>query len=119
MSKTTDIERPDSNPGDFDTVVVGSPVWAFNVCPAVRTFLDRFSSSIEAPAYFCTMKGSGARQTLDEMESVAEAAPVATLALIDRHVRADAEEDYVSKVEDFVDRVLAPPREESPADAPD
>ena len=85
--KEAALDPLEKDPGDYDLVVVGTPVWAFTVTPAVRTFLNRYSSSIESTAFFCTMGGSGATRTFQEMESLCGAAPLATLSLNDKQLK--------------------------------
>ena len=77
-------------PADYDLVIVGTPVWAFTMCPAIRTWLQREAAQIRRAAFFCTQGGRGAERTMREMELPAGRPPVARLALRDKDVRAQS-----------------------------
>ncbi|MBN1434836.1 hypothetical protein JW921_08755 [Candidatus Fermentibacterales bacterium] len=106
LRRKTTIDRPDTDPSEFDLVVVGSPVWAFTMCPAIRTFLEDCSGSLRNAAFFCTLRGSGASQTLSDMQEVSGVRALATLSLIDRNVRKESRQDYQEPVEGFVGNML-------------
>jgi len=77
-------------PSDYDLVIVGTPVWAFTMCPAIRTWLLRETAQIRRAAFFCTQGGRGAERTMREMEQLAGQPPVARLALRDKDIQAHA-----------------------------
>ena len=54
--KLTEIELTNSVE-DYDLVVVGSPVWAGKISPAIRTFLVTNDFSNKQVAYFVTLGG--------------------------------------------------------------
>jgi len=51
--KTTDIKFS-KNPADYDVVILGSPVWAGRVTPAVKTYLLKNKDNIKKSAFFVT-----------------------------------------------------------------
>ncbi|MBA2123921.1 hypothetical protein B9J78_03155 [bacterium Unc6] len=46
----------------FDTVIVGTPVWAFTMTPAVRSFLMFNKKKLKNTAFFCTLGGRGGQE---------------------------------------------------------
>lgn len=42
------------NPSDYDLVIIGSPVWAFNSTPATRTYITNFKNEFKKVAIFTT-----------------------------------------------------------------
>jgi len=52
----TPIEKPVYDPANYDTVFVCTPVWAWNLCPPVRTWLRMFNGSVRKAA-FATVSG--------------------------------------------------------------
>ncbi len=96
--RLTSIGDLSLNPEDAQVVVIGTPVWAFTVAPAVRTFLCRYADRMKKTAFFCTQGGSGGGRTLREMSAVSASEPVATLILTEREVRSGA---FAPKVENF------------------
>ena len=94
------IGEPAKNPREYDLVIVGTPVWAFNMTPAVRTFLTRYGSDIKSIAFFCTVGGTGVKRTFQEMESLYGSAPLARVSANDRQMKNN-------KLEDLVDPFVA------------
>jgi flavodoxin len=72
MREKSQIETPKKRPGDFDLVFVGSPVWGWNLAPAVRSYLAAVDLGQKPMALFCTMGSNGAKKTF---ESIHELAP--------------------------------------------
>jgi flavodoxin len=85
--KLTVLKDMKYDPVGYDMVIIGTPVWGFNVCPAIRTYLTQHKLNLKKVAFFATMGGSGGKKTLDEMELIAGKAPVATLELKERDVK--------------------------------
>ncbi len=71
---------------EFDLVVIGTPVWAFTVTPAVRKFCREHGPRCARVAFFCTMGGKGHERTFREMAELCGKQPVGTLALVDTDV---------------------------------
>jgi flavodoxin len=95
----TIIKDLEKNLMDYDLVVVGTPIWSWNVCPAIRTFLLQNKEKIKKVAFFATEGGSGDDRAFSEMEKISGKMPVATLALRTKEV---VKGEYSSKVEQFV-----------------
>jgi hypothetical protein len=68
------------DPSRYDLVVVGTPVWFWNVSSPVRSWLEA-NPPRHRVAFFCTMGGSGGRRAFATMADLAGREPVATLAL--------------------------------------
>ncbi len=91
MTKRPSVLLPTTRqPADYDLVIVGTPVWAFTMCPAIRTWLSREAAQIRRAAFFCTQGGSGAERTMQHMEQLIGRPPVARLTLCDKDIRAQA-----------------------------
>lgn len=45
------------NLDNYDLIFIGTPVWAFNFTPAIRTFLNSFTLKDKKIALFCTHEG--------------------------------------------------------------
>jgi len=90
--KETKIETK-KNPEKYDLVVIGTPVWAGNVTPAVRTYLTKYK--FKKAAFFCTFGGS-LDKTFGEMEKIS-VKPVATLGLKGGDVKTGKVEGEVKR----------------------
>ncbi|MBA4263972.1 MAG: flavodoxin [Comamonadaceae bacterium] len=80
------IARAHRNPGDYDLVIVGTPVWFWGVASPVRTWVHRHRAQLNRVAVFCSYGGSGHAKALDDLERLCRRKAVARLALTDRAV---------------------------------
>ena len=86
--KMTDIEPMHRRCADYDLIVLGTPVWASAMAPAVRTAIVRNKAEIKNVALFCTMGGLGGPKVLLDMEKLTDRKPIATLSLRTHHVKS-------------------------------
>lgn len=73
--KLTDITI-DKNIDDFDLVIVGSPVWAGKIAPAIRTFLVSNSLSEKQVAFFVSIGGDKPEKTFQNIRKTLELEPI-------------------------------------------
>ena len=96
--KFTTIEKAKKDPSKYDVVIIGTPVWAWNMCPAVRTYINENKNKLKKVAFFCTQGGSGAEGTFKEMEKISKN-PVSVLQLKTNQV---AKNNYNNELNKFV-----------------
>jgi flavodoxin len=65
--KQTEIESSKSIQ-DYGLIVVGSPIWAGKISPAIRTFLTKNDFSEKQVAYFVTLGGDKAEKSLKNIK---------------------------------------------------
>ncbi len=106
LKRPTEIEPVEADVGSFDLVVIGTPVWAFTCAPAPRAFCEQFADQLQRVAFVAPMGGSGDAGAYKAMEGYCGAAPVATLTLIDKHIRSDDADRYAAKGEAFVEHLV-------------
>jgi len=58
MGKKPELQSISIDPSDYDTIFIGTPVWAFSFSPAVNTFLSKYKISGKKVALFCCDGGS-------------------------------------------------------------
>jgi flavodoxin len=75
-----EILASDHDPGEYDLVAIGTPVWNWSLSGPARAYLKRHASRLPRVAFFCTMGGSGSERVFRQMEEAAGRAPVATFA---------------------------------------
>ena len=107
LNRETVIAPTAAEPGEFDLLVIGTPVWAFTLATPMRTYCRTCAGAAKKVALFCTMGGSGDRRTFRHAEALCGKPPAATLALIDKRVKQRDEEQFVAKVKDFAARIAA------------
>ncbi len=83
----TSIEKLKKNPKDYDLVVIGTPIWAWNMTPAIRSFLTVYKDDLKKVAFFATEGGSGHEKAFKNMETLTGKAPVATAAVLEKEVK--------------------------------
>jgi flavodoxin len=67
FKKKPELEPYEKNPNDYDLIIIGTPVWAFNYSPAIRSFLSQTKLSDKKIALFCCHEG-GIGKTLENLK---------------------------------------------------
>lgn len=122
--KLTDIKEISRDTNTYDLIIIGTPNWGGSICPAVRTFLEKykkdlsknliFSSSSPKPpyktegfgdikkvAFFCTMGGDNPGNIFIQMEEVI-GKPISTLAIQGKELKGG---NYINRIEEFVNKI--------------
>jgi flavodoxin len=108
MKKSTSIDAPKNNPADYDLLVLAMPVWAFTMPPAIRAYLEQTQGRLpEKIAAICTEGGSGDKKTCANLEKIIGRPLLATLALIDKKIKADSAEEFIGPINGFAEKLLA------------
>jgi flavodoxin len=98
--RMTKLEPLQHQPGDYDYIVVGSPVWAMHPCPAVRTFLSSNDLKGKKVALFCTMNARGGEEACGLMkELISGGQVVGTLAVA---MKKQTEEQIEERVNQWI-----------------
>ncbi|MCF8155871.1 MAG: flavodoxin [Rhodoferax sp.] len=101
--------------GDYGLVVIGTPVWFWNISSPVRGFIRLHRPALKRVAFFCTYGGSGATKVLGDMAVLCGCKAVATLALRDDEIQKDMGGtklvDFASQLNRLVEQ---PTRERAP-----
>ena len=101
--KLTKINELKKNPANYDLLVIGTPVWAFTMTPAIRTFLTKIKDYNKKLALFFTAGSSGMKKTLTQMkELLPKSKLTATLALTTSEVKNNSYED---KIKEFINKL--------------
>lgn len=89
------------DPKEYDFIIIGGPVWAWNVSPAIRTYLDKNADALKIKkiAFFATQSSDGAEKKFKSMETVLGKESLATLTINGKDFRSEIHEQ---KVDGFV-----------------
>ena len=98
------IESWSKDPASYDLVVLGTPVWASDICSPLRSYLAGNRGKFKRIAAFCTMGGSGGDKALVQLAQQCEREPVAKLVLTQDEVEGGM---YGVKAQVFVDQFAA------------
>lgn len=69
---------------NYDLIIIGSPVWADGITPAIRTFIKKNDFSNKQIACFMTLKGDNPKKALENMkEAILPQIPLSELGITD------------------------------------
>lgn len=83
----TAIGEPVHSPATYDLVVVGTPVWASAVTPAIRSYLARHAGRLPDAALFLTHGGTGRERVFSQMTALCGRFPLGAFALREQELR--------------------------------
>ncbi|MBN2111933.1 hypothetical protein JW707_02420 [Candidatus Woesearchaeota archaeon] len=98
LKRTTEIVFR-KNPEKYELVVIGTPVWSFTVCPAIRTYITQNKDKLRKVAFFCTQGSNSDQKTFRDMQKLAKK-PLATYS-ISTSYRRIKNIDYKKEVKEF------------------
>jgi len=100
LGDTTKIKEILKDVSSYDLVIIGGPVWSWNISPAVRTFMLQYMEQLKNAAFFCTEDGGGAKRSFRNLAALLGKQPVATL-----EIKASSlnKEEHKRMISDFVD----------------
>lgn len=95
QKKLTEISF-EKQPSAYDLVLIGTPIWAWTLTPAVRTYLTQNKGKLKKVAFFCTEGGSGHDNAFSEMEKLS-LKPIACLAMRTVEVLRKESQDRINE----------------------
>jgi flavodoxin len=85
----TEIETIEKEPNMYDLIILGTPIWAGNPTPAIKTYILDNKEEFKKIALFSTSKGDNFQDTLDEMETYSDQESVAKQGFIEEKIKDD------------------------------
>ncbi|MDH3731856.1 MAG: hypothetical protein OES13_12170 [Acidimicrobiia bacterium] len=98
LGRSGSIRPAETDPADYDLVILGSPVWAGRLSTPVRTYIAENKTALKHVAFFCTEGAAGAARVFKEMQELSGRHPVATLEVTGANLKSG---DHVGKVGTF------------------
>lgn len=98
LKRKAAITPPQKDPGLYDLVVVGTPVWAWSVASPVRNYLAAQRARLPQVAFFCTLGNTGADPVFAQLRNLTGKCPRSLAAFKDRDV---AEKRHAARLEAF------------------
>ena len=99
FNKETQIAPLKSSVRDFDVVIVGTPIWAGKIPPAVRTFVNQNASDIRKYALVFTYGFELAKRAVSAFEKILGAPPAGIAGCTTREVD---EENFSNELQNFI-----------------
>jgi len=100
--KITQIEKTEKNPANYDIVIIGTPIWAGSITPAVRTYLLQNKNSLKRIAVFTTAFRDGPEKIVNQIEEIAEKKVINFTGFIEKELKPESKDIYNKKILDFV-----------------
>jgi flavodoxin len=88
-----------SDLNSYDIIIIGTPIWAFNMSSPVRAFILENKTNLKKVAFFATQGGSGSDKAFAKMDRLVGGVSVSNLTLLTKEVVSN---DYENKLKDFV-----------------
>jgi hypothetical protein len=99
--KLTKIKEITKDPQNYDLVIVGTPIWAWNMSAPIRTFLTVYGGKLKSVAFFNT-NGGNPGTTFQDMEELCRKKPMSTLSILDKELKEGKHKDKLKK---FIDEL--------------
>ena len=96
-----ELKDKDLDLSDYETVLIGYPIWATSAPQAVFSFLDQYDLSDKTVIRFCTHDGYGAGTSYDEIADAVSGAEVLEGLAVEAEEVPDAEETAAQWIQDL------------------
>jgi len=104
MKKELTVLKPlAKDPSQYDVVVVGTPVWVYNLSVPVRTYLEQNKDKIKKLAIFCTHGGKESFGAA--FQSAEEITGLLAIAKLNLRTKEVKRAEHVEKTTAFVRKV--------------
>ena len=107
MGETPELEKYEFDGDKYDCIILGTPVWASQFTPPIRTFIEDNRSKIEGKkiATFICYSGGGAENAIGKLKDELKIDSFeAELILIDPKSRESEEKN--KKIEEFCNQLI-------------
>ncbi len=82
LRRPSHIQDSTKDPGKYDLVVIGGPVWMSSAAAPLRAYILRHRAHINEFAYFCSFGGWSPEKSLDEVETLLNKKAVSSLMVM-------------------------------------
>lgn len=104
QKKSAEIQPTLKNPADYDLVIIGTPIWSWNLSSPVRAYLMQNADRLKRVAVFCTMGGSGDKTAFAEIEKICGYKLLASTSFLSKEIVAGK---FEAKLEKFAEEAKA------------
>jgi len=94
----TTIREIKNDPGEYDLVVIGTPVWAGGMAAAIRTYITQNKDKFDRTALFCTCSGTAGGKTLPDMITLCGVVPLGQDWFRDKTIESEEAQEKVDKL---------------------
>lgn len=102
--QAAEIKPTGKTASEYDLIVLGTPVWGWNISSPLRAYLEQNRRKFKAIAAFCTMSGSGDKRSFSEIESICGLKLLAQASFLTKDVK---EGKHRGQLEEFLKSIQA------------
>jgi flavodoxin len=102
LKNLTMLKEIKNDPSLYDLIIIGTPIWFYNVSTPIRTYLIENKEKFKKVAFFCTEGSSGGDRAMKEMAKLCGQEPIGTLELKTKEI---IQEKYSLKVKEFINKI--------------
>jgi len=103
MRKETKINEIKKDPSKYDLIIVGSPLWAGNMAPAIRTYLNKYKADIKSVAFFATSGSSNQEKIFEEAKNLLDKEFISLMGICTKELKDDSVFD--AKIASFTENI--------------
>ena len=100
--KLAEIDPIKNDPAKYDLVIMGTPIWAWNMTPAVRTYISNNRSSFKDVAFFTTAGGTKPDKIITKMETLSGKKAKAFAGFLASEINSKDTSKYDQKLSAFI-----------------
>ena len=93
----------EKNPQDYDTIIIGAPIWAGNPIPPLRAYLKETDLKGKRVAFFLCSQGTGYTEMFPQLVALTpDSEHIGNFGITDKRLK---NEDYSADLEAFIEKV--------------
>ena len=96
LKRPGSIQPAHKDPAQYDLVILGTPIWAWNLSPPMRAYIAGHKSKLNQVAFFCTEGGAGGKRAFRQMADLIGKQPVATLEVTEPDLISGADQQKLN-----------------------
>jgi flavodoxin len=103
MGNLADIEPLKKDPSKYDLVIIGTPIWSWDMTPAVRTYITQKKSSMKEVAFFTLSGSTKYEKTVKNMETLSGKKAKASTGFVDSNLKEGDKKRYEEIMTSFIE----------------
>ncbi len=101
----TEISHDPVSFENFDLVILGTPIWAGKIVPAIRTLIEKHKNEFKDVAFFASAGGNKFNELFIELQNLTEKKPLSVIGLQQKLIKEKGD-SYINALKQFIDQVI-------------
>jgi flavodoxin len=97
----TELEPVKYDPSQYDTVIMGTPVWSWDMTPAIRTYILDHKNAFKDVAFFTTAGGTKPEKIVKKMEALSGKKAIASTGFVESDLKDKNKTKYEETLAKF------------------